>query len=141
FASKDDLLRRSLERLRDLLLAALGRAERAPFEWDPSWSPSRVLFEHVAEFADVRFALGTGRGGALLREAVDDVLAGVLRATMPSSMSDVPRELAGGLSRGEPAERLLRSACQAACASAQLHQDLRAAGRGHHRAGRSQRAR
>jgi AcrR family transcriptional regulator len=95
FTSKDDLLKRSLDRLRALLRAALGEGERAPFEWDRSWSPSRVLFEHLAEFADVRFALGKGRGGAILREAADGVIASVLRGAMPPVVGGtVPRELA-----------------------------------------------
>jgi AcrR family transcriptional regulator len=95
FTSKDELLKRSLERLRDLLRVALGEGGRAPFPWDHSWSPSRVLFEHLREFDDVRFALGKGRGGPVLRDAVDGVLAGVLRAAMPSKVDGaVPRELA-----------------------------------------------
>ncbi|BCH28494.1 TetR family transcriptional regulator [Mesorhizobium sp. L-8-10] len=94
FTTKDDLLERSLDRLRDLLLAAQGYGETAPFPWDRSWSPSRVLFEHIAEFADVRFALSGGRGGPILRDAVDRVLAGVFRAAMPREMAgSLPREL------------------------------------------------
>jgi AcrR family transcriptional regulator len=94
FTSKDDLLERSLDRLRDLLMAAQGNGESAPFPWDSSWSPSRVFFEHIAEFADVRFALSGGRGGPILRDAVDRVLAGVFRAAMPKGMADtLPRDL------------------------------------------------
>lgn len=95
FTSKDDLLERSLDRLRDLLRAAQGGGEQAPFRWDRSWSPSRVFFEHIAEFADVRFALSGGRGGAILRDAIDHVLAGVFRASMPPDADErMPRELA-----------------------------------------------
>ncbi len=94
FTSKDNLLERSLDRLRDLLLAALGGGQNAPFPWDRSWSPSRVFFEHIAEFADVRFALSGGRGGPILRDAVDRVLAGVFRAVMPKNVDGaLPREL------------------------------------------------
>lgn len=94
FTSKDDLLERSLDRLRDLLRAAQGGDEPAPFRWDRSWSPSRVFFEHIAEFADVRFALSGGRGGAILRDAIDHVLAGVFRASMPPDAAGrMPREL------------------------------------------------
>jgi AcrR family transcriptional regulator len=95
FTSKDDLLRGSLGRLRELLLAAQGSGGRAPFERQASWSPSRTLFEHVREFADVRFSLAGGRGGAILRDAINEVLAGVLRLSMPARAGDgLPRELA-----------------------------------------------
>ncbi len=95
FTSKDDLLKRSLERLRDLLMAVQGRRPDAPFHWNPEWSPSRALFEHVADFADVQSALAGGRGGALLRDAIDGVLAGVLRASLPPEGDGrIPRELA-----------------------------------------------
>lgn len=94
FTSKNDLLDRSLDRLRELLLAAQGKSEIAPFAWDRDWSPSRVFFEHVAEFADIRFALAGGHGGAIVRDAVDRVLAGVFRASIPAEVGPVPRELA-----------------------------------------------
>lgn len=94
FTSKDDLLKRSLERLRDLLTAVQGRRSDAPFHWNSEWSPSRALFEHVADFADVQSALARGRGGALLRDAIDEVLASVLRASMPSEGNvRLPRDL------------------------------------------------
>jgi AcrR family transcriptional regulator len=94
FTSKDDLLKRSLERLRDLLTAVQGRRSDAPFLWNSEWSPSRALFEHVADFADVQSALAGGRGGALLRDAIDEVLASVLRASMPSEGNvRLPRDL------------------------------------------------
>lgn len=95
FTSKDDLLRRSLDRLRQLLLAALDGRPNPPFPLDPGWSPSRALFEHVAEFSDVRSALAGGRGAAILRSAIDEVIAGVLRETMPPGpVGGMPRELA-----------------------------------------------
>ena len=95
FTSKDDLLRRSLDRLRQLLLAAMDSSLRPPFPLDPGWSASRTLFEHVAEFADIRAALAGGRGAAILRNAIDEVLAGVLREKMPPGAVDgFPRELA-----------------------------------------------
>jgi AcrR family transcriptional regulator len=86
FTSKDELLARSLERLRALLVKAREDGENG-------WSPSRALFEHVAEFADVQFALAGRRGGAIVREAVDEVIAGVLRQWLPQA-TDIPRELA-----------------------------------------------
>ncbi len=95
FTSKDDLLRRSLERLRQLLVVAAGRATAAPFPLDPDWSPSRALFEHLFEFADIRTALDEGRGAAVLRNAIDTVLTGVLREIMPAGPAGgLPRELA-----------------------------------------------
>ena len=95
FTSKDDLLRRSLDRLRQLLLAAQDPELPAPFALDSSWSPSRTLFEHMAEFADVQAALAGGRGATILRSAIQEVLAGVLRETMPPGpVGGLPRELA-----------------------------------------------
>jgi len=96
FTSKDDLLRRSLDRLRQLLLAARDPARsEAPFPLDRRWSPSRALFEHIGEFADIRAALAGGRGAPVLRNAIDDVVAGGLREILPAGAGeDVPRELA-----------------------------------------------
>lgn len=95
FTSKDDLLRRSLDRLRQLLLAAVNGGGPAPFPLHPGWSPSRVLFEHIAEFADVQSSLAGGRGAAILREAIEEVIASVLRETMPpGAAGGMPRELA-----------------------------------------------
>lgn len=89
FSSKDDLLERSLERLRALLFRTAEAAEACGRD------PTRALFEHVAEFGDIQFALAGGRGAAVVREAVDDVLAGVLRRLLPAHGFDgLPRELA-----------------------------------------------
>lgn len=89
FTSKDDLLERSLERLKVLLVAA-----HAP-DSGAGWDPARALFEHVGEYADVQAALSGGHGGAVLREAVDKVLADVLRASISGGTSGgLPRELA-----------------------------------------------
>lgn len=94
FTSKDDLLEKSLERLRILLVAAFEGHADAPFPRDPSWSPSRTLFEHVAMFADVQAALGSNRGGTILRTALDDAIAAFLRAMLPAELdSGLPREL------------------------------------------------
>ena len=95
FASKDDLLRRSLDRLRQLLLAAHDPALPAPFALESGWSPSRALFEHMAEFADVQAALAGGQGATILRNAIKEVLAGVLREiTPPGPVDGFSRELA-----------------------------------------------
>lgn len=92
FTSKDDLLQRSLERLRDLLV---GVQQGSGHGADGSnWDPARALFEHVGEYADVQAALAGGHGGAVLREAVDKVLADVLRQAMGAGPADgLPREL------------------------------------------------
>lgn len=94
FTSKDDLLRKSLDRLRVLLVAAFEGSPNAPFPRDVSWSPSRALFEHVAMFADVQSALGTARGGAILRAALDEAIANFLRPVLPDDIeASMPREL------------------------------------------------
>ncbi|MDR7219704.1 helix-turn-helix domain-containing protein [Aminobacter aminovorans] len=92
FTSKDDLLQRSLERLRDLLV---GVQQGADHDADGNaWDPARALFEHVGEYADVQAALAGGHGGAVLREAVDKVLADVLRQAMGAAPAGgLPREL------------------------------------------------
>lgn len=91
FSSKDDLLASSLERLRTLLRAAQQRGPGA----SGATGPSRTLFEHVGEFTDIQLALAGGRGAAIVREAVDEVLADILRAGLPGqAQSAVPRELA-----------------------------------------------
>ncbi|MGF6258739.1 TetR/AcrR family transcriptional regulator [Ensifer sp. LBL] len=93
FTSKDDLLKRSLERLRDLLVTAKDKAISSA-RHEEAWDPSRALFEHVAEHADIQVALAGGRGGGIVRDAVDDVLADVLRQSLPGTMhAALPRDL------------------------------------------------
>jgi AcrR family transcriptional regulator len=94
FTSKDDLLHKSLERLRALLVAAFEGHPDAPFPLDPSWSPSRTLFEHVAEFSDVLSALGNGRGGAILRTGIEEAISNFLRSLLPDKLdAGLPRDL------------------------------------------------
>jgi AcrR family transcriptional regulator len=93
YTSKDDLLRRSLDRLRAHLVAAFEGSAQAPFPRDASWSPSRTLFEHVALFADVQAALRAGPGGAILRDAIDEAIAAFLRTALPARIGALPREL------------------------------------------------
>ena len=93
FTSKDDLLKRSLERLRDLLVTAKDKAISSA-RHEEAWDPSRALFEHIAEHADIQVALAGGRGGGIVRDAVDDVLAEVLRQSLPGTMhAALPRDL------------------------------------------------
>jgi AcrR family transcriptional regulator len=97
FTSKDDLLKNSLERLKALLVAtrdkhSLAKREGAEAE---AWDASRALFEHVHEYTDIQLALAGGRGDAVLGEALSEVLADVLRDSLPVQTVDgVPRELA-----------------------------------------------
>jgi AcrR family transcriptional regulator len=93
YSSKDDLLRRSLDRLRAHLVAAFDGSADAPFPLDASWSPSRTLFEHVAVFADIQAALREGPGGAILRNAIDEAIAAYLRTVLPAKVGALPREL------------------------------------------------
>jgi AcrR family transcriptional regulator len=89
FTSRDNLLERSLERLKALLVSVqeVGAEE--------GWDQARALFEHVSEYADVQAALSGGHGGAVLREAMDKVLADVLRGSMRGDgLGELPRELA-----------------------------------------------
>lgn len=94
FASKDDLLRRSLERLKVLLLATQRRQESGGVS-DQTPSVSRALFEHVAEYADIQVALAGGRGGQIVEAAIEGVLKEVLSASMRLDTTDgLPRDRA-----------------------------------------------
>ncbi|WDZ81549.1 TetR/AcrR family transcriptional regulator (plasmid) [Ensifer adhaerens] len=88
FTSKDNLLERSLDRLRALLVSV-----QEP-DAEEGWDLARALFEHVGEYADVQAALSGGHGGAVLRGAVDKVLADVLRGSISGDeLGELPREL------------------------------------------------
>lgn len=91
FKSKDDLLERSLERLRALLLAATEASSQNPTGRDAA----RALFEHVADYADVQAALAGTRGGAVVGKAIEEVIAGYLRNALPPQAANdpIPREL------------------------------------------------
>jgi AcrR family transcriptional regulator len=93
YTSKDDLLRRSLDRLREHLVASFDGSTQTPFPLDASWSPSRTLFEHVALFADIQTTLRDGKGGAILRNAIDEAIAAYLRTVLPARVGVLPREL------------------------------------------------
>ena len=93
FASKDDLLERSLERLSAQLTHAMSEPHAGAVEADP-WDPCRTLFEHVQDYKDVQLALTNGRGGIILREAIDAVLARDLRRMMSA---DAPQALPASL--------------------------------------------
>jgi AcrR family transcriptional regulator len=92
FTSKDDLLERSLDRLRQQLVTA---GTPSPDADGRGRAPSRVFFEHVAEFRDIPLALGAGRGGTIVRDAIDGIVAERLRDAMPAELPGaLPRELA-----------------------------------------------
>jgi AcrR family transcriptional regulator len=92
FTSKDDLLERSLDRLRQELVAAEASSGGAGAA---AYPPSRIFFEHVAAFRDIPLALGGGRGGIIVREAIDRIVAERLKDAMPPELPGaLPRELA-----------------------------------------------
>ena len=94
FTGKDDLLERSLDRLKALLLAVQDDAERRDGRPGAPASVSRALFEHVAEYADVQVALAGGRGGAIVDDAIASVLADILRASLEmDALKEMPRDL------------------------------------------------
>jgi len=91
FTSKDDLLERSLERLRGILLdsRAADAARRSPADY------SLVMFEHVGEHRQIYFALVGSHAGALLVMALREVFAGVVREMVRFPRdARVPAELA-----------------------------------------------
>lgn len=90
FRCKDHLLAASLERLEAELVAGT-EAAAAP----AGWSRSRILFEHVGRHADLQLSLARGRGGAIVRDAIGQILARLLRTWLPVGHDGrVPREVA-----------------------------------------------
>ena len=86
FTSKDDLLERSMDRLRELLMLEENSAAGT--------SLVRALFDHIAEHRDIPIALSGGKGATIIGYALDRVLTERLRAKLPtSSPSGWPREL------------------------------------------------
>ena len=95
FGSKDDLLARSLDRLRALLGETAAAQQAAAV--DPHVAArevSRALFMHVAEFRDVQLALAGGRGAAIVSTALDKALTSVTRDLPLGAPKGLPRELA-----------------------------------------------
>lgn len=77
FTSKDDLLARSLERLKASLMEGHGR--------EPAWAFSRAFFHHVAGYGHVRTALRGTRAAPILDAAIQDVLTEVVRQHLPEA--------------------------------------------------------
>lgn len=83
FASKDDLLESSLERLRQILTLELARESNTKPSTDCTRpSLSVALFEHMAEHADIQLALVGGRGAPIVKKAIDGVLTELLRGIL-----------------------------------------------------------
>ena len=94
FTCKDDLLEKSLERLRADLLASMDhQVTDLVRSGEHSLGFSRAFFEHVAGYR--KYAMIEGRAGEIIRRAVGDVLTDLLRRALPAkSDSYVPRDLA-----------------------------------------------
>ncbi len=91
FRSKDELLERSLERLRHLLVTTI--AARSDGEEPSFWLCSDVLFAHLAEYRDIHTTLEGGRGGEVLHAALSRVVSEVLGTAPPPGTREVPRDL------------------------------------------------
>lgn len=90
FKSKDELLEKSLERLRQELIAAVEATPEATI-----FTVTRTLFEHVHRYRDIHFALAKGTRGALLHESIAANFAQVVRTLLPNARGGaIPRELA-----------------------------------------------
>ncbi|SFM90506.1 regulatory protein, tetR family [Pleomorphomonas diazotrophica] len=90
FKSKDELLEKSLERLRQELIAAVEATPEATI-----FTVTRTLFEHVHRHRDIHFALAKGTRGALLHESIAANFAQVVRTLLPNARGgSIPRELA-----------------------------------------------
>lgn len=94
FHSKDELLDRSLDRLKQLLVSTIAEAGTGASFWDAS----RTLFEHLAEYRDIHATLDdgprNGRGGEVLQGALNRVVGEVVRETLPPVQGTIPRDLA-----------------------------------------------
>lgn len=86
FASKDDLLGRSIDRLGEIL-------RRAAEAQDGAGGWSLALFTHVAEYRDIYLALSGVAAGDVLRQALRRVLADFVRDRIQRE-AGVPAEIA-----------------------------------------------
>ena len=95
FTSKDDLLARSLDRLKALLTAVAAEEESA--RGDPreeARAVSRALFTHIADHRDIQLALAGGRGEPIVRNAINRAVASAVRGLPLEAPPGLPRELA-----------------------------------------------
>ncbi|HEY9009674.1 MAG TPA: helix-turn-helix domain-containing protein, partial [Devosia sp.] len=70
FRSKDELLDRSLDRLKHLLVATIAAEGGADKSF---WACTKTLFEHLGEYRDIHAALREDRGGEVLHAALTRV--------------------------------------------------------------------
>lgn len=89
FRSKDELLTRSLDRLRAELVAAID-ALPAP----DAGIVSQTLFRHIDGHRDIQASLAGGAANAIVRQAIAANLALVMRPLLPQRAGAIPRELA-----------------------------------------------
>jgi AcrR family transcriptional regulator len=90
YASKDELKRDGMERLR-LRLLHEGRGKPGAFAF------SRTLFEHARSYLHVYRVLSRNRGGAVALRKIREILRELMRqdlAAYPQATSVIPRELA-----------------------------------------------
>jgi AcrR family transcriptional regulator len=89
FRTKDELLERSLERLRHELLAAVDAAPRPGIV-----DVTRTLFQHIDRHRDIHAAMTRVRAGELLNEFIATTFTQVVRTLLPNPPgSPLPREL------------------------------------------------
>lgn len=90
FKSRDELLARSLDRLRAELVQAMEEIENPGLA-----DVSRALFRHLDAHRDIHAALTGSPGGMIVLNAIADNLAQVMRGLLPSPRRPgLPRELA-----------------------------------------------
>lgn len=95
FTSKDDLLARSLDRLKAMLGEVATAAGASNADADAAARRvSRALFAHIAEYRDIQLLLAGGRGGAILDKALSKSLASVVRDLPMGAPAGLSRELA-----------------------------------------------
>lgn len=94
FSSKDDLLARSLDRLKGLMADIVAAAEPRADPHATARAVSRALFDHVAEYRDVQLALAGGRGAAIVGDALNRALSAITRELPLAAPQGLPRELA-----------------------------------------------
>jgi len=95
FTSKDDLLAKSLERLKAELVAVAEAQQAASADPDSiAREVSRALFLHIDAHRDVQDALAGGRGAGIVAAGIGRVLAETVRGLPIAAPEGVPRELA-----------------------------------------------
>lgn len=90
FKSKDELLERSLDRLRQELISTVEATQDATI-----FDVTRTLFRHIDHYRDIQAALAKSPAGALLHESIAANFSQVVRSILPPSRDgSIPRELA-----------------------------------------------